>query len=102
MSDFKVVLADLETLASTYRTEAANFENVASQLKITPPDSGDGTLNASMKTLLDELGVLNSRMHAFLSQDADKLKDCRDKYEIADDDDKNRFLWDNITEGLVK
>ncbi|GAB1815886.1 DUF6317 family protein [Mycobacterium sp. MUNTM1] len=102
MSDFKVVLADLDALANTYKTESDQFAHVASQLKITPPDSGDGALNTSMKALLDELSFVNSRMHTFLSQDADKLKDCRNKYVIADDGDKNRFLWDNITEGLVK
>jgi hypothetical protein len=100
MTDFKVVLDDLTTLASRYSTEAPIYEGVAEKLKVAPPDSGDGALNKSMQTLIDELGTLNAKMAASLLQNADKIKDCRDKYQITDDPDKNRFLWDNMTSGI--
>ncbi|GAB1813202.1 DUF6317 family protein [Mycobacterium sp. MUNTM1] len=100
MTDFKAVIDDLTALATRYATEAPIYEGVAEKLKVAPPDSGDGALNESMQTLIDELGTLNSKMAASLLQNADKIKDCRDRYQIADDSDKNRFLWDNMTSGI--
>jgi hypothetical protein len=100
MTDFKAVLDDLSTLASRYSTEAPIFESVMEKLKVAPPDSGDGTLNESIQTLVDELGILGTKMAAILQSNADKIKDCRDKYQVADDSDKNRFLWDNMTSGI--
>lgn len=100
MTDFKVVLDDLSTLASRYATEAPIYEGVAEKLKVVPPDSGDSTLNESMRTLVDELGVLNTKMAASLQLNASKIKDAHDKYQITDDSDKNRFLWDNMTDGI--
>lgn len=96
MTDFKVVLEDLSTLASRYSDEAKTYEGVAGKLKLTPPDSGDGTLNTSMELLLGELSALNAKLAASLEMYSEKISKARSAYEITDDDDKNRFLYDNM------
>lgn len=96
MTDFKVVLEDLSALASRYSTEAPVYEALAGKLKLTPPDSGDGTLNASMELLLSELNAVNAKLAASLEMYSKTITYARNVYEITDDSDKNRFLYDNM------
>lgn len=96
MTDFQVVLDDLSALASRYSTEAPIYEAAAAKLNVTPPDSGDGTLNSSMEILRGELNALNAKLAASLEMYSEKITNARNAYEITDDGDKNRFLYDNM------
>lgn len=101
MTDFKVVLDDLQTLSSRYAAEAPVYEGVAAKLHVTPPDCGEGVLQQSLTTLMSELAILDSQMAESLRMYSSKLSDCRRKYQITEDDNKNRFLYDNIMDGVI-
>lgn len=100
MTDFKVVLGDLSTLASRYSAEAVNFKAVAAKLDLTSPDTGDGGLTSSIDALLGLLTAANGRLTTSLYTYSDQIADARHTYEITEDENKNRFLYDNMMEGF--
>jgi hypothetical protein len=94
----QVVLDDLKAMAKTFDDEAKNYDSSAPKFLPTPVDSGDASLNQTMKGALDTLSILHHQMTRDIQLHGEKLSYARDSYERHDTD--NRQLFDDMTKGL--
>ncbi|GAA1456564.1 DUF6317 family protein [Williamsia maris] len=96
MTDFSVVLGDLDALSGRFSSAARDYDAAAAKLNPPTVDSGDGGCNSAMNALMEMLGVLNRSMSASIEDHSAKLHDARDEYDRTEEVNKNRFLWDNL------
>ncbi len=99
MSDFSVVLGDLGSMAKTFDDESNTYQGLVPKfLPTTAVDSGDGTLNETMKSALEWLELLHHQMVRTIQTHAQKLAYARDTY--AHHDATDRQLFDKLTTDL--
>src|SRR5260370_42402644 len=99
MSDWlQVVLDDLKSMAKTLEDEAKSYDSLEPKFVPAPVDSGDTSLNETMRGALDLLGILHHQMVRTIQTHSDKLVYARDSYERHDID--NRKLYDDLTKSL--
>ncbi len=94
MSDFNVVLADLNELSTNFANESKTYEQLIPSINPPAVDGGDANLNNVLTGLVKTFDDLHHRMVASISDHADKLKKARDSFERRDID--NRFLFDDL------
>jgi hypothetical protein len=84
--DFKVVLADLGSMASTFHTQAKNYAEL--QSKIAPPiaASGDAGLDDSIAAIMEAIAGLHAKLAARIDDHGDMLKNAHDSYQRHDVD----------------
>jgi hypothetical protein len=93
-ASFEVVLADLQSMAGTFHTEAAGYRALVTVITPTAVDSGDGGLNSVMASVFTSLSSLHELMAESIAQHGDQLGKARDAYAAQEID--NRFLFDDL------
>jgi hypothetical protein len=101
MSDFEVVLADLDALHASFANEATTYEQLIPSINPPAVDSGAGDLNSVLQALVETFDVAHHREVEKLHAHADQLKVARDTFEQADAGwwfqwDGTRSLYDNV------
>lgn len=94
-ASFEVVLADLQSMATTFHAEAGTYRDLVPGITPTAVDSGDGGLNAMMAGVFTSLATLHELMAESITQHGDQLGRARDAYTAREID--NRFLYDDLT-----
>ncbi len=77
---FQVVLGDLDQMATTFSTEATTYQAVSDKLNPPVADSGDGSLNEVMQSMLTLLSYLHGKMAESIDEHASNLSSARDAY----------------------
>ena len=101
MSEFKVVLSDLDGLHRSFADGATSYEKLIPSLNPPAVDSGDGNLNKVLKALVEVFDVGHHAVVDSLNHHAEKVKSARDTFERTDaggyfDYDGTRSLYDNM------
>jgi hypothetical protein len=98
MSGFHVILDDLTHAADTFHKEATTFQGAMSgSARPTPADTGDGSLNATLASVLDDIVFLHSSIAAWMHEDGDGLQRNRDNYQQVDQ--SMHELYDDLMGG---
>lgn len=96
MAGFKVILADIAAASDKFHTGSGDFAAaVPDGLPSTHVDSGDGSLDGAVNTVLQGIDSLRDRIVQALSETSGKLKQSHDKYQ-ATDGESARFLYDDM------
>jgi hypothetical protein len=95
MAGYDVVLGDLDSMASTFHTEADTYKELKPKVSPSPADTGDGTLNNVLQSVMETLDVLHSQMATAIDDHGTKLKTARDAYANKEID--NHGLFDDLT-----
>ena len=93
-ASFEVVLADLQSMAGTFRTESDSYRAMVPGITPTAVDSGDPGLNSVMASVFDSLTTLHELMAESIAQHGEQLTTAHDAYAAQDID--NRFLYDDL------
>ena len=97
VAGYEAVLGDLDSMASTFRTEADSYKGLQAKVSPPPADTGDGTLNSVLQSVMETLDVLHSQMATAIEDHGTKLKTARDAYANREID--NHGLFDDLTKG---
>lgn len=83
---FKVVLADLGSMTSTFHKQADSYRKL--DKKVSPPvaDSGDDGLDEIIKAMADLITGLHGKLADRIDDNGDKLKYAHDSFHRGDVD----------------
>ncbi len=96
MAGFQVILADIVAASDKFRTGSGEFAGaVPDGLPSTHVDSGDGSLDGAINTVLQGIDSLRDRIVQALLETSRRLKQSHDKYQ-ATDGESARYLYDDM------
>jgi hypothetical protein len=83
---FRAVLADLSNTARVFHTESAEFDKIMGVgcIVAVSADSGDGSLNATMQLVLDEMQTVHTNIALWMFAHGDKLQKAHDNYQAVE------------------
>ena len=93
-ASFEVVLADLQSMAGPFHTEADGYRALVPGITPTAVDAGDSGLNSVMASVFTSLASLHELMAESIAQHGDQLTKAHDAYAAQEID--NRFLYDDL------
>ncbi|WP_133056126.1 DUF6317 family protein [Mycolicibacillus koreensis] len=101
MSEFKVVLNDLDQLRRSLAGGAASYEQIIPSVNPPPVDGGDGNLNSVLQALTETFAVGHAAVVDSLEGRAAKVKSARDTFDRVDSGayfqwDGTRSLYDDM------
>jgi hypothetical protein len=83
---FKVVLSDLDGMAGDFTNAVASYQSISAKLNPPVADSGDNSLNETMKSMLTLLSYLQGKMAESIDEHATNLRSARDAYQKTETD----------------
>lgn len=87
MSDYRVVLGDLESAAREFGQQEINFRRIAEDsTKVTHADTGDMTLTQAVQTALSRFSVIAQEFSEVIGRHSTRLQDAHDDYKQTDAD----------------
>ena len=96
MVGFQVILGDIAAASDKFRTGSGEFATaVPDGLPAAQVDSGDGSLDGAINTVLQGIDALRDRIVQALLETSGKLTQSHDKYQ-ATDGESARFLYDDM------
>ncbi|MCC9309010.1 DUF6317 family protein [Kitasatospora sp. RB6PN24] len=83
---FELVLGDLQSMATTFHTEAQTYANL--KTSVAPPiaASGDGGLDNAITSMMEAIAGLHAKLAGVIEANGDKLKTTHDSYQRNDVD----------------
>ncbi|MFF7335113.1 DUF6317 family protein [Streptomyces sp. NPDC008150] len=85
-ADFKAVLSDLTSMASTFHDQARSYRGLHAHVAPPPADGGDAGLNHALKEVADLIVALHTGFADRLDDKGDKVTDARDSFRRHDVD----------------
>jgi hypothetical protein len=96
MAGFTVILGDIAAASGAFRTGSGEFASaVPDGLQASGVDSGDGSLDGTINTVLQGIDSMRDRIVQALQETSGKLQQSHDKYQ-ATDGESARFLYDDM------
>jgi uncharacterized protein YukE len=83
---FQVILSDLDDMAGTFTSEVGTYQAISAKLNPPVADSGDGSLNETMQSVLNLLSYLQGKMAESIDEHATNLRSARDAYQKNETD----------------
>ncbi len=81
---YSVVMADLESAASTFSAEASTLRGLIPEGGPACPDGGDGTIDGAMHAALGKIGSLSQSLAAAMAAHGQKLAKAHVSYSRAE------------------
>ncbi|MEU4352229.1 DUF6317 family protein [Streptomyces sp. NPDC023838] len=85
-ADVKVLLADLNAMASTFHKEAGIYRDMHANVKPAVAGSGDAGCDAAIKAMADLIAGLHDKLSDRLEDHSDKVKYAHDSMQRNDID----------------
>ncbi|MFI1105990.1 DUF6317 family protein [Streptomyces melanogenes] len=85
-ADVKVLLADLDSMASTFHKEAGIYRGMHANVKPAVAGSGDPGCDAAIKSMADLIAGLHDKLADRLDDNSDKVKYAHDSMQRNDID----------------
>jgi hypothetical protein len=85
---FNVVLGDIASAAGSFSTESSTFRAIMPEGGPSCPDGGDASVNKTLATVVDAVGLLHAQIANAIEDHASKLKTAHDKYQGTEEDVK--------------
>jgi hypothetical protein len=82
---FQVVMADLQSAASTFHTEAATFQAIMPDACTSLPDGGSGAFNQSLNAVVETLTLVHMQIGADIDDNGTKLQTAHDRYQHTEE-----------------
>jgi hypothetical protein len=86
VAGFQVILSDLDDMAGAFASEVATYQAISAKLNPPVADSGDGSLNEVMKSMMSVLSYLQGKMAESIDEHATNLQSARDAYQKNETD----------------
>jgi hypothetical protein len=91
VSDFHVIVDDIQGAASIFGTEADSVDRLHPKFAVGAPDCGDHALTSSLGLLLEAFDVLNGSLAHGCHDAATKLRQTQAQYDETDQDVRRLF-----------
>lgn len=86
MSDgFRVVVSDLQSMASTFRTEGQTFQAIMPKSASGVPDGGSAAFNESLSAVVQLAALAHLQIGADISENGSKLQTAHDRYQDTEE-----------------
>ncbi|WP_371655030.1 MULTISPECIES: DUF6317 family protein [unclassified Streptomyces] len=85
-ADVKIILADLDSMASTFHEEAGIYRGMHANVKPAVAGSGDAGCDAAVKSMADLIAGLHDKLSDRLEDNSDKVKYAHDSMQRNDID----------------
>lgn len=82
---FQVVMADLQSAAGTFHSEAATFQAIMPNACTALPDGGSAAFNQSLTAVVDTLAAVHLQIGADIDDNGTKLQTAHDRYQHTEE-----------------
>jgi uncharacterized protein DUF6317 len=82
---FQVVMADLQSAAGTFHTEAATFQAIMPDGCAALPDGGSAAFNQSLNAVVETLTAVHMQIGADIDDNGTKLQTAHDRYQHTEE-----------------
>jgi len=82
---FQVVMADLQSAAVTFHSEAATFQAIMPDGPTALPDGGSAAFNDSLNAVVETLAAAHVQIGADIDDNGTKLQTAHDRYQHTEE-----------------
>ncbi|HEV2377920.1 MAG TPA: DUF6317 family protein [Streptosporangiaceae bacterium] len=82
---FQVVMADLQSAAGTFHTEAAAFQAIMPDACTALPDGGSAAFNESLNAVVEAISLVHLQIGADIDDNGTKLQTAHDRYQHTEE-----------------
>jgi Family of unknown function (DUF6317) len=82
---FRVVMSDLQDMASTFHTEAQAFQAIMPQSPGGIPDGGSAAFNESLSAVVQLAALAHLQIGADIEGNGSKLQTAHDRYQYTEE-----------------
>ena len=86
MSEYRVILDDLEELYKAFYREERTLDRQHHNVNFTPPDCGEEKVNKACREALDTVNTLYKLLTKKVESEGDKIKNAHDGYSRDNQD----------------